>query len=301
MKWPPRRILPSQCGNGISVSYPAGRERVEHARTIRRPDEHVDVFRIARHLRVMREGERAAEQKRNPGLVQLPQRVDVERGGGVVDRTRGAGFHEGPLRQRPLSHAFRRSGVRRPRCRRAAALTSCDGSRRHLPDGPGGRVIVGRVAGGHFEHTERRSIRKRTGQQRHRHVVDGDAAGRGALQLPAMRVPVHDERDRIAIERLLEPARSEERIDFERLAFDGLLNRRIMQQREQMPRPQARQRRLELQRFIDGFAHELLDDRFSPRTERALAEAAAEPLDAGDADARGSRTRRRRARRRRRQ
>ena len=54
-----------------------------------------------------------------------------------------------------------------------------------------------------------------------------------------------------------------------------------------MPGPQARQRRLQLQRFVDGFAHELLDDRFAPRTERARAETAAESLDAGDADAQG--------------
>ena len=52
-----------------------------------------------------------------------------------------------------------------------------------------------------------------------------------------------------------------------------------------MPRPQARERRLELQRFVDRFAHELLDDGFAPRTERALPEAAAESLDPGDADA----------------
>ena len=52
-----------------------------------------------------------------------------------------------------------------------------------------------------------------------------------------------------------------------------------------MPRPQACERRLELQRFVDGFAHELLDDGFSPRTKRALPETAAESLDPGDADA----------------
>ena len=50
-------------------------------------------------------------------------------------------------------------------------------------------------------------------------------------------------------------------------------------------RAQPRERRLELQRFVHRFAHELLDDRLAPRPERALAEAAAESLDARDPDA----------------
>ena len=48
--------------------------------------------------------------------------------------------------------------------------------------------------------------------------------------------------------------------------------------------PQPRERRLELQRFVHRLVHELLDDRLAPRTERVTAEAAAESLDAGDAD-----------------
>ena len=53
-----------------------------------------------------------------------------------------------------------------------------------------------------------------------------------AFGLAAVRVAVHDERHRIAADRLFEAARSEERIDLERLAFDGLLNRRVVQQRD---------------------------------------------------------------------
>ena len=100
-----------------------------------------------------------------------------------------------------------------------------------------------------------------------------------------MRVAVDHERHRIASDRLLEAARSEERIDLERLAFDRLLNRRVVQQRDELRRAQPRERRFELQRFVDRLVHELLDDRLAPRAERALAEAAAESLDAGDADA----------------
>src|SRR5258706_7950083 len=94
----------------------------------------------------------------------------------------------------------------------------------------------------------------------------------------------HD-RHRIAIERLFEPARSQERVDFERFAFDCLLDRRIVQERDEMLRAKPRESRFELQCLVDGFADELLDDRFAPGTERALPEAAAEAFDAGDSDA----------------
>ena len=46
-----------------------------------------------------------------------------------------------------------------------------------------------------------------------------------------------------------------------------------------------RQRGLELQRLVDRFVHELLDDVLAPRPERAPAEAAGETLDSGEADA----------------
>src|SRR5438094_161746 len=100
-----------------------------------------------------------------------------------------------------------------------------------------------------------------------------------------MRVAVKDVRDGIARERLLQPARSEKRVNLERLSLDGSLHRRIVHQRDQRARAQTRQRRFELERLVDRFAHELLDDRLAPRAEGVLAEAAAESLDAGDTDA----------------
>ena len=48
---------------------------------------------------------------------------------------------------------------------------------------------------------------------------------------------------------------------------------------------QARERGLELQRLVDRFVDELLDDLLAPRPERAAAKTAAEPLDTGKADA----------------
>ncbi len=58
-----------------------------------------------------------------------------------------------------------------------------------------------------------------------------------------------------------------------------------MQQRHDLRRAQARQRRFELQRLVNRLANELFDDRLAPRTERALAESATESLHARDADA----------------
>src|SRR5207249_7391435 len=106
-----------------------------------------------------------------------------------------------------------------------------------------------------------------------------------ALELSTMRVAMEHERDGIPVDRLFQPARSQKRVDFQRLAVDGLLHRRVVQQRDELLRAQSRKRRLELQRLIDRLVHEVLDDRLTPWPERAFAKAAAEPLDAGDADA----------------
>ena len=48
---------------------------------------------------------------------------------------------------------------------------------------------------------------------------------------------------------------------------------------------QTRERRLELERFLDRLVHEVLDDLLAPRPERAAAESAAEAANAGEADA----------------
>ena len=100
-----------------------------------------------------------------------------------------------------------------------------------------------------------------------------------------MRMAVQDERDRVAADRLFETRAAEERIDLERLALDRLLNRRVVQQRDDLPGAEPRERGFELQRFVHRFVDEGLDDLLAPRAERAPAEAAAEPLHPGDADA----------------
>jgi signal transduction histidine kinase len=100
-----------------------------------------------------------------------------------------------------------------------------------------------------------------------------------------MRVAVDHESHRVAADWLLESARSQKWIYLERLALDGALNRRVVQQRHEVRRPEPRKRRLELQRLVHRLAHKLLDDRFAPRSKRSLTEPAAKAFRTRDADA----------------
>src|SRR5438105_2849320 len=172
-----------------------------------------------------------------------------------------------------------RDGVR-------CAAARASGDQLALRCGVGRRGFAARLLRDrHLEHTERRTIGERSREQRHRHVVHRNAKLRFPLELAAVRVSVEDERDGIAADRLLKPARSEKRIDFERLAFDGCGDRRIMQEDDWILRAQPAQRRLELEGFVDRLADELLDDGLAPGSERPLPEPAAESFHAGDADA----------------
>src|SRR5688500_9845123 len=93
-----------------------------------------------------------------------------------------------------------------------------------------------------------------------------------------MRVAMKDGAHTVPVDGLLEPAGPEIWKYFRRLAFDCRANRRVVQQRHAARRPQARERRLQLQRFVDRFLHEGFDGPLPPWTERAPAETAAKPL-----------------------
>ena len=71
----------------------------------------------------------------------------------------------------------------------------------------------------------------------------------------------------------------------QRLTFDRRLDRRVVEQGDELLVAQPRERGLELQRFVDRLADEPLDDLFAPRAERAAPEAAGESLHPGEADA----------------
>ena len=58
-----------------------------------------------------------------------------------------------------------------------------------------------------------------------------------------------------------------------------------MQDDDFLIRAQSRERRLELQRLVDGFVYELLDDRLAPRPEGAASEAAGKPFHTRKPDA----------------
>src|SRR5207247_7704121 len=87
------------------------------------------------------------------------------------------------------------------------------------------------------------------------------------------------------VERLLEAARSQERKDLPRLAFHRRLDGRVVEDRDPLLRAQARQRRFELERLVHRVVHEAFDRVLAPGLERAASEAAAEALDAREADA----------------
>lgn len=100
-----------------------------------------------------------------------------------------------------------------------------------------------------------------------------------------MRVTVKDGCYVVTRQRLFEAARSEERVDFERLPLDRRGDRRVVQQRDSLRGAKARQRRFELERLVDRLADEGLDARFAPGAERTGAKTAAKAFDARKSDA----------------
>src|SRR5690348_12104092 len=100
-----------------------------------------------------------------------------------------------------------------------------------------------------------------------------------------MRVSVQYGADGIPGQGLLETTASEIRENFERLAFDGGSDGRVVEQRDAVRRPQASKRALELECFVHCLSHEQLDDFLSPRTERTSAKSTGKAFHAGEADA----------------
>src|SRR3954462_11043854 len=101
-----------------------------------------------------------------------------------------------------------------------------------------------------------------------------------------MRVSVYGQRHGEAIDRIFEAARSDKGIDLERFTLDRLLDRRLVQQRDPRVGTQAHEGRFELQRLVQRFVDELLDDGLAPRAKGPGTEAASEPLHPRNADTR---------------
>src|SRR5262249_5760777 len=122
-------------------------------------------------------------------------------------------------------------------------------------------------------------------QQRYRDVVDRHSAACPTLGAAGVRMAVKHRGHRVAIDRLLQTARSEEGKDLCGFPDDSGGNRRVVQEHDALRDGQMRQRGFQLQCFVDRFVHEDLDGFFSPCTQRMRSEAARKALDAGKADA----------------
>src|SRR5262245_17860906 len=100
-----------------------------------------------------------------------------------------------------------------------------------------------------------------------------------------MSVAMKDDAHRIPAQRLLESARSQKGHDLERLTLHGGPHRGVVEEGDPFLRAQAGQRRLELQRFVNGLVDEAFDDVLTPWTERVHAEAPGKALDPDEAHA----------------
>src|SRR5262245_16361383 len=90
-----------------------------------------------------------------------------------------------------------------------------------------GRCGFGDV-NGNLNDAEVRLIWLGAGHQRHRDVVDGNEILGAPLGTATMRVTVKHHRHGEPADRILEAARTDERVDLGRLALDCLLNRRVV-------------------------------------------------------------------------
>src|SRR5262245_27258798 len=95
-----------------------------------------------------------------------------------------------------------------------------------------------------------------------------------------VRVAVKGHCHRVAIERFFEPAGTEEWKYLDRLTLNGPLDGRVVQNSDTLRRAQLDQRRLQLERFLDGFVYKAFDHVFTPRLQSPIAEATCETLDA---------------------
>ena len=95
----------------------------------------------------------------------------------------------------------------------------------------------------------KRTIGEKIPHQTDRDVEDRCAGARAPLRLTAVCVAVKNRVDRIAGERLFEPAAAEKRINLARFSFDGVLDRGVVQYRNQ---PLAAKRASAVSSFSDS-------------------------------------------------
>jgi hypothetical protein len=92
--------------------------------------------------------------------------------------------------------------------------------------------VHGRLEGRQLQHTKRRLVWERPVHQRHRDVIDRNTTRGFPFGAAPVGMTMEDRRYSVAIERLFQPARSQEWKDFNRLAFNGISDRRVVEQRD---------------------------------------------------------------------
>src|SRR6516165_1700913 len=119
---------------------------------------------------------------------------------------------------------------------------------------------------------------------RERHVVDRRAAGRASLVTAMVGVTVNDGAHLEAIDRLAQARAAQKRKNFQRLAFDGVDDGRIVQHHDGPLLAHRTHGILEPHRFAHGLGDEALDDTLPERSEHAAAETADETLHPDEGD-----------------
>ena len=116
----------------------------------------------------------------------------------------------------------------------------------------------------------------------HRYVVDRNASGGRSVERAIVNVTVKYRAHPKTIDRLFQSSRAEKRINLRRLAFAGLADRRVVQQRHSTICLQFDKSLLEAHSVIDCLLYKFFHKRFSPSIEHATTKTAAEPADAGE-------------------
>src|SRR5438270_9322014 len=137
-----------------------------------------------------------------------------------------------------------------------------------------------------LDHSERPSSRIAGQQQRQRNVVSGHTLARPTLGGSVVGMAMEDSADLHAVDGILEPARSQERVDLLRLSTDGRRDRRVVQQCDPRSRSEPGQTRLELHGLVDRRLDEGLGGHLAPGAERMDVESACETLGPCKSDAR---------------
>src|SRR3990172_8583903 len=101
-------------------------------------------------------------------------------------------------------------------------------------------------------------------ENRNADVVDGHVAPRAALEAAVMGVAVERDGDRVPQQRLLETAGPEERKYFLRLPLNGFPDGRVVKDGDALAARELREGRLELERLLDRFPSESLEDLLTP-------------------------------------